>query len=58
VRPDRGIVDEDVDPAELGERPGGQRLDFDLFPDVDAYEDCPKVAGLARNGLGLLGSAR
>jgi len=24
VRPDRGVVDQDVDPAELGERPGGQ----------------------------------
>src|SRR6516162_3272500 len=23
VRPDRGIVDQDVDPAELGQRPGG-----------------------------------
>src|SRR5271169_5349657 len=34
VRPDRGIIDQDVDPAELGQRLGGQRLDLGLFADV------------------------
>jgi hypothetical protein len=34
MRPDRGIVDQDVDPTELGQRLGGKRLDLCLFADV------------------------
>src|SRR5215831_8706530 len=56
VRPDRSIVDQDVDPAKLGQRPGGQRLDLGLFADVGEYRDRfdPKIPGLTRDGLSLL----
>src|SRR5215510_8836729 len=56
VWPDRSIVDQDVDPAKLGQRPGGQRLDFGLFADVGEYRDRfdPKIPGLTRDGLSLL----
>src|ERR1700738_3136721 len=56
VRPDRSIVDQDVDPAELGQRPGGQRLDLGLFADVGENRDRldPQIPGLTRDGLSLL----
>jgi hypothetical protein len=56
VRPDRGIVDQNVDPAELRQRLGGQRLDLGLFADVGEDGDGldPEVPGLARHGLSLL----
>src|SRR5262249_36804055 len=56
VRPDRSIVDQDVDPAELGQRPGGQRLDLGLFADVGKNGDGldPEIASLARGRLSLL----
>jgi len=56
MRPDRGIVDQDVDPAELGQRPGGQRLDLGLFADVGENGDRldPEIPGLTRDGLSLL----
>src|SRR5262245_39313463 len=56
VRPDRSIVDQDVDPAELGQRPGGQRLDLGLFTDVGEYRDRfdTKIPDLTRDGLSLL----
>src|SRR5215470_6026579 len=56
VWPDRSIVDQDVDPAKLGQRPGGQRLDLGLFADVGEYRDRfdPKIPGLSRDGLSLL----
>jgi hypothetical protein len=38
MRPDRGIVDQNVDPAELGQRLGSQRLDLGLFADVGENE--------------------
>src|SRR5215831_9629208 len=56
VRPDRGIVDQDVDPAELGQGPGGQRLDLGLFADIGENRDrlYPQIPGLTRDGLRLL----
>src|SRR5262249_44379753 len=56
VRPDRSIVDQDVDPAKLRQRPGGQRLDPGLFTDVCEYRNRPdpKIPGLTRDGLSLL----
>src|SRR5262245_12093184 len=56
VRPDRSIVDQDVNPAELGQRPGGPRLDLGLFADVGEYRDRfdTKIADLTRDGLSLL----
>src|SRR5215470_17350392 len=39
VWPDRGIVDQDIDPAKLRQRPGGQRLDLGLFADVREHRD-------------------
>src|SRR6267143_677557 len=56
VRPDRSIVYQDVDPAELGQRPGGQRLDLGLFADVGENWDRldPEIPGLTRDGLSLL----
>src|ERR1700740_2118946 len=44
VRPDRSIVDQDVDPAELGQRPGGQRLALGLFTDIGENMDRPYSA--------------
>src|SRR5436189_1600963 len=56
MRPDRGIVYQDVDPAELGQRLGGQRLDLGLFADVGENGDGldPEIPGLARDDLSLL----
>ena len=56
VRPDRGIVDEDVDPAELGQRLARQGFDLGLVADIGENRDGldPEIAGLARDGLGLL----
>jgi len=56
VRPDRSIVDQDVDSAELGQRPGGQRLDLGLFADVCENRDRldPQIPGLTRDGLSLM----
>src|SRR6476661_6942119 len=56
VRPDRSIVDQDVDPAKLGQRPGSQRLDLGLFADIREYSDRfdTKIPGLTRDGLSLL----
>src|SRR5215471_11800282 len=56
VRPDRSIVDQNIDPAKLRQRPGGQRLDLGLFADVGEYRDRldPKIPGLTRDGLSLL----
>ena len=56
MRPDRSIVDQDVDPAKLGQRPRRQRLDLGLFADVGEYRDRldPKTPGLTRDGLSLL----
>src|SRR5262245_16032781 len=56
VRTDRSIVDQDVNPAKLGQRAGGQRLDLGLFADVGEYSDRfdPKIPGLTRDGLSLL----
>src|SRR6516162_5780685 len=56
VWPDRSIVDQDVDPAKLGKRPGRQRLDLGLFADVGEYRDRfdPKFPGLTCDGLSLL----
>ena len=53
VRPDRSIVDQDVDPAKLGQRSGGQRLDLGLFADVGENRDRldPQIPGLTRDGL-------
>jgi hypothetical protein len=54
--PDRSIVDQDVDPAELGQRPDGQRLDLGLFADVgeNRIRLDPQIPGLTRDGLSLL----
>ena len=56
VRPDRRIVDQDVDSAELGQRPSGQRLDLGLFADVGENRDRldPQIPGLTRDGLSLM----
>ena len=56
MRPDRSIVDQDVDPAELGQRSGGQRLDLRLFADVGENRDRldPQIPGLTRDGLSLV----
>src|SRR5215469_15820059 len=56
VRPDRGVVDQDVDPAKPGQRPGGQRLDLGLFADIGENRDRlhPEISGLTRDGLRLL----
>src|SRR5215468_1566144 len=56
VRPDRGIIDQDVDTTKLGQRAGGQRLNLCLFADVGEYRDRSdtKISGLARDGLSLL----
>src|SRR5579884_571108 len=56
VRPDCGVVDQDVDPAELEQSPGGQRLDLGLFADVGENGDRldPEIPGLARDAFGLL----
>src|SRR5262249_31761069 len=56
VRPDRSIVDQNVDPAKLGQCPGGQRRDLGSFADVGEYSDRfdPKIPGLTRDGLSLL----
>ena len=60
VRPDRGIVDQDVDPAELGQCPRRQRVDLVLFGHIGEhrYRLDPAVADLARHrvGLGLVGA--
>src|SRR5262249_23124222 len=60
VRPDRGVVDKDVDPPELGQRARRQRLDLVLFCDVGEhrYRLDPAVADFAydRIGLGLVGA--
>src|SRR5215469_9578407 len=56
VRPDRSIVDQYVDPAELGQRPGGQRLDLGLLADIGENRGRldPQIPGLTRDGLSLL----
>jgi hypothetical protein len=54
MRPDRGIVDQNIDPAELGQRLCGQRLDLGLFADVDGDGLDPEIPGLARHSLSLL----
>src|SRR5215470_11601940 len=56
VRPDRSIVDQDVDTAKLGQCRGGQRLDLGSFADVGEYRDRfdSKIPGLTRDGLRLL----
>src|SRR5215468_1414687 len=56
VRPDRGIVDQEVDPAKLGQRSGGQRLDLGLFADIGENRDRlhPQFPSLTRDGLRLL----
>src|SRR5262245_9012976 len=56
VRPDRGVVDQDVDPAKLGQGSGGQRLDLGLFADVGEYSDRfdAKIPDLTRDGFSLL----
>ena len=55
VRPDRGVVDQDVDAPELGQRPRHHRLDLILLGDVgDNGERLdPELPGLARDGVGL-----
>ena len=55
VRPDRGVVDQDVYPAELGHCPRHHCIDLILFGDVgnDGERLDPAVAGLARDGVGL-----
>ena len=62
VRPDRGIVDQDVDPAKLGHRPRHHRVDLVLFGDIgkDGERLDPALPGLARDrlGLGLVGCGR
>src|SRR6266849_10810333 len=47
VRPDRGIVDKDINLAELGQRLGGQRLDLGLYADVGENGDGldPEIPG-------------
>ena len=42
--------------AELGQRPGGQRVDLGLFADVGENRDRldPQIPGLTRDGLSLL----
>src|SRR5262245_8319926 len=56
VRPDRSIVDQDVDPTKLRQCPGGQRLDLCLFADVGEYRDGfdAKIPGLTGDGFSLL----
>jgi len=60
VRPDRGIVDQDVDAAELGQCPLRQGVDLVLLCDIgeDRYRFDAAVADLAgdRVGLGLVGA--
>ena len=60
MRPDRGVVDQDVDAAELGQRPGRHRLDLILAGDVGNDGECldPKGLGFAHDGirLGLIGA--
>ena len=60
VRPDRGVVDQDVDTAELGQRPRRHRVDLVLLGDVgdDGDRLDPEVADFARDrvGLGLVGA--
>ena len=53
VRPDRGVVDQDVDAAKLRQRLARQCLDFGLVADIGQDRDrlYPKVADLARDGL-------
>ena len=55
MRPDRGVVDQDVDSAELGHRPRHHRVDLILLGDVgnDGERLDPAVPGLARDGVGL-----
>ena len=61
VGPDRGIVDENVDPAELGERPGHHRLDLVPLGDVGNDGERLDAAGLGfpRHGVrfGLVGAS-
>ena len=54
MRPDRSIVDQDVDPAELGQRPGGQCLHLGLFADVGKNGDRLDPEILTRDGLSFL----
>ena len=55
MRPDGGIVDEDVDAAELGQRLRHHRVDLILPGDVG--NDCkrldPSAPGFARDVIGL-----
>ena len=55
VRPDRGIVDQDVDTAELGQGARRERVDLVLLGDIGKDGDRldPKVADLARDRVDL-----
>src|SRR5579884_84580 len=56
VRADRGIVDQDIDAAELGEGLRRQRLDLPALADIGDRGDGahPERLRLAHDGLGLL----
>jgi hypothetical protein len=60
VRPDRGVVDEDVDAAEFGHCPRHHRVDLIFLGDVgnDGERPDPQVPGFARDvvSLGLVGA--
>ena len=55
MRPDRGVVDQDVDAAELGQRARRHRLDLFLAGDVgdDRERLDPEALGFAHDGVGL-----
>ena len=56
MRADRRVVDEDVDPPELGQGLARQGFDLGLVADIGDNRDRldPEVADLARDRLGLL----
>src|SRR5262245_16112735 len=57
--PDRGGVDQDVDPGKLGQGSGGQRVDLGLFGHVGEYSARfgATIPDLTRDGFTLLLSA-